>query len=242
MTTNVYDQSSGFITSDSRWSVERDFAIMYVDDTGFDKIEEARGKVFLFAGDSETIQLWKTFLRSGPLSSQGRPAIEGIAILIAEADSGRLVYHYGQDILLPDSEAPATSFAGSGARSAAQCWQANKCAKKAVETAKSFDLFSGGEVKSFELSTGKHNLNDQIDVKDLKAAFIKKGMVMFTANSPQQLVTVQEAAANDPRVAEIVTAIANGNVSLKAPCDAMYNQPTHADKKRLDAALDEIFA
>gem|GEM_PF-5510381 len=92
----------------------------------------------------------------------------------------------------------------------------------------------------FELSTGKHNLNDQIDVKDLKAAFIKKGMVMFTANS-QKPVTVQEAAANDARVAQIVTSIANGSVSLKAPCDAMYNQPTHADKKRLDAALDEIF-
>lgn len=240
MTTNVYDQRSGFITSDSRWSFEKDFAIMYVDDTGFDKIEEARGKVFLFAGDSEIIQLWKTFLRSGPLSSSGRPKIEGIAILIAEASTGRLVYHYGQDILLPDSENPMTSFAGSGARSAAQCWQANNCAKKAVESAKGFDLFSGGDVKFFELSTGKHNLNEQIDVKDLKAAFIKKGMVMFTANS-QQPVTVQEAAANDPRVAKIVDAIAQGSVSLKAPCDAMYNQPTHADKKRLDAALDEIF-
>ncbi|MFL1528014.1 hypothetical protein [Pseudomonas sp. O230] len=241
MTTNVYDRTTGFITSDSRWSVEKDFAFMYVDDTGFDKIEEARGKVFLFAGDSEIIQLWKTFLRSGPLSSEGRPKIEGIAILIADSATGKLVYHYGQDILLPDSEDPDTSFAGSGARSAAQCWQANNCAKKAVETAKSFDVASGGEVKSFELSTGLHNLNDQIDVKELKAAFLKKGMVMFTANS-QQPVTVQEAAANDPRVAQIVQAIAQGSVSLKAPCDAMYNQPTHADKKRLDAALDAIFA
>lgn len=239
MTTNVYDNAGGLLTSDSRWSIQADFGIMYVDDTGFDKIEEAAGNAFLFAGDSQVIQQWKDFLRSAPLSAAGRPGITGIAILITDLTQGSLVYHYGQDIILPSYDNPLQSFAGSGAMYAAPCWQVNGCARLAVNSAKANDRFSGGEVKFFELATRENNLSNDIGVSELGNALLGKGMVMYNANS--NTVPVQEAMKQDPRVAELCKKIANGQRSLSAPCDAMFNRPTQQDELRLNAALDRIF-
>lgn len=239
MTTNVYDRESGFLTSDSRWSFRTGFGVLYVDDTGFDKIEEARGNAFLFAGDSHVIQLWKDWLRADPISAAGRPTQEGIAVLIAQTATRALIYHYGQDIMWEANGDWTQSFAGSGAMYAAPCWTQNKCAHRAVDSAKTHDQFSGGEVKFFELSSGSHNLKNDIEVTALGKAFLGKGMVMYKANSNP--IPVQEALKTDPRVAQICDEIASGQRSLSAPCDAMYNKPTKQDDLRLNAALDRIF-
>lgn len=237
MTTTVFDGAKGFLTSDSRWSKDTDYAVLYVDDTGFDKIETAEGLVFLFAGNSMVIQQWKTYLRASLVGA--RPTQAGIALLIAEIATGNLLHLYQQDILLPDSTNPVTSFAGSGARHAVRCWETNSCAKKAVDTAKTADIYSGGEIKFFELATGQHNLTNSSDLAGMGRAFLERGKVMYTSNDKP--ISVQEAAANDPRVAELCKEIAKGKIPLNAPCDAMYNQPTADDDRRLDDVLSKFF-
>jgi hypothetical protein len=245
MTTTVYDKTNKLLTSDSRWSYDRDFGVLYVDDIGFDKIEAAPGMhgigyVFLFAGNSGVIQQWKTFIRSNPAPGSASPSCDGIALLVVVVSTGEIVFEYGQDIRLPDSIQPTISFAGSGSIHAALCWESNQCARKAVDSAKSLDTFSGGEIKYFELLSGQHNLNAQIDLSDMSKAFIEKGMVMFKPNS-QTPVPVKEAAANDARVKDLCDKIASGQITLNAPCDAMFNRPTPEDEHRLKDAMARVF-
>ncbi|MNF77477.1 hypothetical protein D3C84_596250 [compost metagenome] len=164
MTTTVYDKTKKLLTSDSRWSYNEDFGVLYVDDIGFDKIEKAIGQhaegyVFLFAGNSGVIQLWKTFIRSSPKPGAPIPTCHGIAILAVHAETGEVVLDYGPGIRLPNAAQPTIRFAGTGSVHAAQCWHSNGCARKAVDSAKDLDPFSGGEVKFFELASGNHNLH-----------------------------------------------------------------------------------
>lgn len=242
MTTNVYDGSMMLLSSDSRWSVKHssgDF-IIFVDDFGFDKIEIAGDHAFVFAGCASTIQDWKTFLASNPTGSNGHPSIDQIALLIADVVTGQVVAHVGQDIQIPNADASVTSFAGTGSSHAADCWMQNGCAKTAVKTAKGFDLFSGGEVRFLELNTRNHNLKNDRSFAELRDSFQTQGMVMYIANSHKQ-VPVNEARMNDVRVGEQCDAIARGEISPTAPCDAMYHRATVAEKQQVAAALDRIF-
>lgn len=242
LTTNVYDGLKRLLSSDSRWSSKHpsgDF-IIYVDDVGFDKIEMASGHAFLFAGFASTISEWKAFLKSNPSGKNGHPPIDGIALLITNMTTGEIVNHVGQDIQISNADATVTSFAGSGSGHAADCWTINGCAKTAVETAKNFDLFSGGCVRYLELNTLDHNLLNTTNYDELTKSFTTQGMVMYTANSQKQ-TPVHEAALTDPRVGELCNDIARGQISPSAPCDAMYHRATDEEKARLGATLDKIF-
>ncbi|MBI6925732.1 hypothetical protein Q9323_03345 [Pseudomonas fulva] len=242
MTTNVYDGTKRLLSSDSRWSSKHpsgDF-IIFVDDVGFDKIEVASGHAFLFAGYASTISDWKAFLKSKPSSSQGHPSLDGIALLITNVATGQIVDHVGQDIQIANADQSVTSFAGSGSSHAADCWTVNGCAKTAVESAKNFDLFSGGSVRYLELNTLDNNLLNITNYDELKKSFTAQGMVMYTANSHKQ-VPVNEAALTDVRVGELCNEIARGQISPSAPCDAMHHRATAAEKQRISATLDKIF-
>lgn len=242
MTTNVYDGIQGVAGTDSRWSVERDYAIFYVDDTGFEKIVVRDDAVFLFAGNSAVIQQWKDYL-AGPRYSHSvsEPPLEGIALLIVNAVTKEIIYGYGQDITLNDQNAKAVaSFAGSGGRRAAQCWMTNFCTKRAIDTAKQIDVFSGGETKFFELTSKTGNLIEDVGLKGLGEAFKERGMVMFLAQLDKPM-SIQEAQALDPRVAEFAQQVASGQTPLSAPCDAMYNTPSEKDKTELRKVLGSLF-
>lgn len=234
MTTTVFDGSVGLLTSDSRWSIDTDHAVYYVDDTGFDKIEAVNEFAFLFAGASNVINEWKVFLRGD--QSGDRPPLQGIALLIVEISSGKSVYSYQQDISLDERKA---SFAGSGARFAYLCWNSNSCARRAVSSAKNADVYSGGEVKFLELGTGDHNLNNCTDLTEMSKIFLEKGMVRYAPN--EEPIPVKDAAANDARVKELCNKIANGSLPLSAPCDGMYNLPSEDDERSLDHALELVF-
>lgn len=65
---------------------------------------------------------------------------------------------------------------------------------------------------------------------------------MRPSQNPQTApVTLREAATNDPEMKNALDAIAFGKAEIRAPCDAMFNQPTDADEKRIDAMLNRIF-
>lgn len=238
MTTNVYDKNSKIAGTDSRWSMTNSFAIFYVDDSAFEKIVTTENAVFVFAGDSAVIQVWKDFL-SGP-SELAEPPLDGIALLMVDGHDGGVIFSHGQDIQPEDEERHITaSFAGSGARHAAGCWFENKCVKRSISTAKMLDMYSGGETKYFDLTNRSGNLSNDVGLSGLNEAFKERGMVMYLAPSKEPM-SIHDAAAKDPRVMELVEKIANGSISLSAPCDAQFIKPSDEDKARLKTALNRV--
>jgi hypothetical protein len=238
MTTNVYDKGALKAGTDSRWSFNTDYAVFYVDDSGFEKIVDTEHAVFLFAGDSQVIQAWKEFLFDDSIKDD--PGLSGIAMLMVDKADGSVILEYGQDIQYPDATGEmVASFAGSGARHAAACWLRNNCTVKSVDTAKLMDPYSGGATKFFELATKTGNLTQDVGLKGLNVAFMERGMVMYLT-SGQNPVSIGEAAVNDDRVKNVMDQVAQGSVALSAPCDAQYMQPTAADKERLRSALGRI--
>lgn len=245
MTTTVYDKASGIVACDSRWSIPGGFGVLYVDEAPFQKIEVHKKNVFVFAGRAIVIDQWKKFLRAAEKGLQTPvPTLDGIAMLIAESETGNLVDSHQQDIFLPDQVAPHTVFAGTGSTHAARCWTANKCAMRAVESAMSYDINSGGTVRFMELFTGNDNLIDCQGIESLDQAFLEKGMVMFTRNDQDKSpIPFKQAATLDPQVAELYGRAANGSLrqDVQAPCDAVFNKALPEDEKRISDTLRKIF-
>ncbi|OBY48670.1 hypothetical protein [Pseudomonas sp. AU12215] len=239
MTTNVYDKNTLKAGTDSRWSMTKEFAFFFVDNSGFEKIVATENAIFVFAGDSLVIQQWKDFLFSEHTALE-QPNLDGIAMLMVDKTTGDVIFSHGQDIQPADEESRVVaSFAGSGARHAAGCWMQNRDVVRSINTAKLFDLYSGGDTKYFELQANNGNLTEDVGLAGLNRAFMERGMVMYLANG-QAPMSIRDAAAQDDRVKELVDGIAKGSLSLSAPCDAQFIKPTQEDKDRLKAALDLV--
>lgn len=245
MTTTVYDQKSGYVACDSRWSILGDFGVLYVDDAPFQKIEVVNGVVFVFAGRAPVIDAWKKYLRSlAKGETSEAPTLEGVALLAAKLGGGELLDHYQQDILLPSPVEPTTSFAGTGASHAARCWVSNQCAKRAVQSAMLYDLYSGGEVRHVELMSGNSNLITCEGIESLDQAFLEQGMVMLTRNDQAKgPMPFKVAAELDSELKELYGKVANGSMraEIQAPCDAVFNKPLPEDKARISETLKGIF-
>lgn len=249
MTTNVFDINSGLMTSDSRWSIrspDQSFIIV-LDNSGFDKLQyfDANnvGYSVMFAGNAQLICQWKQWLKNGALDPQPPFVINGqtFTICIAENKSKNIDFVRGIDI-----QTDSAVFAGSGALSAYGCWAINSCAVKAVETAKTHDRCSGGDVRYINMSSLDNNINLALGSEILMDSFLEKGMVMYTnpLSTPQQTngVPLKEAAANDGEVKKIMDDIANGSAIANAPCDAMYTPWSEEEKSKLNSAIAKIFA
>lgn len=241
MTTNVYDLAAGLIASDSRWSYRitdgfnATTAVVYSDDTGFEKIEDDGIYAFVFAGNSKLIDDWKQWIRSPQKTVLPHPGvIDDFAICMIDLATKAVRFEHGQKI--GDSD---YRFAGTGAFPAYTCWSKNKDAKLAVTSAQSDDVFSGGDVKFFEVNDHTHNLNKGGLFSAINSAILNKGMVMYL--SAAKPVTIQEAASNDPRIKELVNKIAGGNVSAEAPSGLDKIVWTQGDIKRLDDALADCY-
>lgn len=237
MTTNVLDVNSGVLASDSRWSIETPSFLAFVDDTGFDKIAIYRHLGFMFAGSSRLIQGWKDWIVASPSSGDVLPDVESegeaIALSITDLERRIVMFEHGQDI-----QHPVARFAGTGARHAFMCWSANNCAKTAVESAKIMDCYSGGEVKFLHCVSLQHNLSDCASFKTVGTKFLEKGMIMYKAHAAG-VIPFKDAAANDPAVERLRQEIASGKAVASAPCDAMYNSWTAAEKSRLGRVLNQ---
>jgi hypothetical protein len=240
MTTNVYDYAAKQLASDSRWSFSlKDggflYAVVYVDNTGFEKIEYQPDYSYLFAGRSDLIDEWKKWARSpNKILIPRPPVIDDFALCIIHSETGEIKFEHGQKIVGSDHR-----FAGTGAHPAYYCWLKNKCSQKAVESASSVDIFSGGEVKYLSLEQKQHNLNQITSHESINEITLRKGMVMSLPVT--QPVPLHEAAEKDPRVKDFTTKIANGEVSAEAPSGRDKIVWTDSDVKRLDDALSECF-
>lgn len=225
MTTNVFDGDACELASDSRWSIKLPHAIVYVDDTGFDKLIIAQGAASMFAGNSEVIGEWKKWI-ADPQREDVPPDPDDMTVCVVDVETGKIVVELGQ------AQAEGGSrFAGSGGQWALPCWLQNRNARKAVETAKLADICSGGAVKFLEAKTGAHNLSLIDDVAHLRQELQKRGMVMYLSNL-NQAVPLSEAS-NDAAVQEAVEKIAAGQAVLTAPCPSINRQWTSEEKQDL---------
>lgn len=229
MTTNVFDVQKKILASDSRWSIGTDFAIIYVDDTDFDKVAIGDDLSFTFAGNAQKIGEWKSWLASPNRVMLPFPHPNGISICAVEMQSFKMVFKRGQQ------EIDDAFFAGTGTEPASGCWKSNKDAKRAVETAKLIDRYSGGDVKFFDMPSNDHNLSAQKSYEFSIQQLQERGVVMY---HQQQSVSIKEASANDPRVAELSRKIMSGEVSLNAPCPSVH---THWDDSEI-ADLNKVLA
>lgn len=244
MTTNVYDKNAGLLTSDSRWSfklisdgaVKSTIALLYVDDTDFDKIEPQPDYSYIFAGPSDLISRWKTWINSPTRNVEQHPGFANdFALCIIETATGEVMDEHGQRI--KDNH---YRFAGTGATAAHSCWMSNKCAKRAVDSAKVRDYFSGGTVKYLRLSDQDHNLNVSGKIESINKRTLQKGMVMYISGN-QGAIPIDQASANDPRIKELADKIAKGDVSAEAPCGLDTVVWTESDVQRLDSTLKRLY-
>lgn len=244
MTTTVYDAKDGIVACDSRWSIPGDFGVLYVDEAPFYKLGVYGRYAFVFAGRAPVIASWKQYLS---LAEQGvlvqTPTLEGIAVLVAEMETGLLVDSYQQDIMWPSPDKPIGVFAGTGSTHAASCWIANKRAVQAVETAKNFDICTGGQTRFIELFNRVGHSAPCQGVSSLAGAFLERGMVMMTGNSPyKDPISFKEAAQLDPAIAELYKSAAEGSISdrVQAPCDAIYNSAPAVERERFASSIQRL--
>lgn len=235
MTTNVLDLRNDTASTDSRWSISIDDKIIFVDDSGFDKILEKNRFLLVFAGNSVLIQQFKDWAKSdGEIARPTDEEIDGeVAITITDMDSGLVVFEATQKHPLEDAR-----FAGTGATYAMMCWNANQCAKTAVSTAIQFDAYSGGEVKYYHFS-GDNNISPDGRSDDIVMAILERGAVMYKHNG-MRTTPISEAAKVDPTVKAVIDRISSGTLQPCAPFPEMNIPWTPDDHRRLGRALDMV--
>ncbi len=243
MTTNVFCKKTNTLASDSRWSVKvtdkvagtevgSTYAIVYVDDTGYDKICYDEDTGYIFAGTGPVIEKWKIWALSPNQALLTRPEVAlGFSVCMTDLESSDIFYEHGQQVR--DAEC---RMAGTGAKPAYDCWAQHGNAKKAVESAVGKDFFSGGQVKFLSGTDKSHNLSFSTDFSLTSSQLLKKGMVMYPVTS-QISVPLNQAAISDPRIASLVDQIQKNQISAEAPSGFDPVVWTPSDEARLDEAL-----
>lgn len=216
----------------------------YLDDSGYEKLISTSTHVFMFAGDAVVIEQWKCAIKqatSGGLApTWDRLPVNGMAISIAAHPSGVVIFEIGHDIT--DQH---VSFAGTGSYAAATCWIKNKNAVKAVETAKSTDTFTGGEVRYFNTYTGDNNLVVDIDLGSLVRKFTGEATMKYdsTTQAPHfgEALGGGAIAANDEaKIQAMLDSFAAGH-GPTAPCDAVFKVWAPEKREQLVTAMQNIF-
>ncbi len=238
MTTNVFCRKSNVLASDSRWSYKiiDEFAIpsaravAYVDDTGFDKIAFDEDTGFLFAGPGDVIERWRQWVEAKSPVMKRPDVAPNFAVCMTDLDSVEILFEHGQKV---QDEHCRT--AGTGAKPAYDCWVVNADAQRAVTSAIGRDLLSGGSVKFLNGTDRTHNVNPTVDFASVATAFLAKGMVMYPATP--KAVPLEQAAKEDPRIAQLVAQVKGNQLSAEAPSGYDPVVWTPADEARLDEAL-----
>ncbi|MEM5276693.1 hypothetical protein VSR17_16835 [Cupriavidus taiwanensis] len=242
MTTNVFDGAAGVIATDSRWSWKFGNYVVYLDDTGFDKIQVLEDLVIMYAGDGRMVEAWRNYLGASPRELAKQPAeTKEVSVCMIDAKTGHFVKSAGGVYRLFET----SRFGGSGGSYACSCWMQNRDAMRAVDTAKRVDPFSGGDVKFVDVRGKKSNLSVVHPTKPVTIAMVneavhKRGLVMSINNNSTILgtpVPFQVAAANDRGLEEFGEQIATGGLAPSAPFDGMEREWTAIEKQELNEAL-----
>lgn len=265
MTTNVRDKASQTLATDSRWTFtfthNGEQKRVYVDDAPYHKLlkVDATGMsmslVFMFAGDASVIDGWKESIRCARKGVVFTPfeqlPVDGMNVAVASSSASDLLYQFGHEISVEDQ----ANFAGSGSYAAAESWRSDRCAVKAIESAKQTDAFTGGQVRFINLATGENNLvDDQVDLAELtnwfRSTVARQGELTMDAIQTVIAKTVRPANEKTMDVPDAVStqtllesfdqAVANG-AAPKAPCDAQFRPWPANERARFVELMGNLF-
>ncbi|EOU9520308.1 hypothetical protein ACOJCI_000674 [Cronobacter turicensis] len=231
MTTTAYDCDKNIVASDTRWSAKLNLIdgqyILYVDDTGFNKIVHRLGGAIFCAGDGVTIEQLKKWWLAEPFDPENLPDLQHdnefkVSVMVVSSEGERL-FDAGPKQALVDPENNNhlhAVFSGSGSPFAGHTFMQCGCVKTAVTIAETFDPFSGGEVKFCNISTGEGNLHDEtMDYSSIMKSMSERGILMkytgfYAANSENiQSIPLSE----HPQFKEISAELKAGNIRAYAP-------------------------
>lgn len=238
MTTNVCDVSVGMLTSDSRWSRETGEWIIYVDDTGYDKIVFDAKLAFLFAGDMVNIDAWKQWVVNGRTGPMPLSYLQRMSVIQVDINTGKVIFQSHQFLNSSFGVSVKALYAGTGAPSAKKCWDTNKCAATAVESAKLDDMLSGGTVVYLNRKTKGTNVTNGKSASDVIQQAKEKGMIMHKT-SGQAPVPVKVAAndVSNPAAQAVANLVLSGGVSFSAPFPEIDAPWSEEKVKEFEAAL-----
>lgn len=238
MTTNVLDGRNRRVSSDSRWSIQLPNELVFVDNTGFDKIAERTRAVMICAGDAKLIDQWKVWFvqptPSNEVPPTDRAELDGsfheIYVTIIVKPTYEVLFSSGDYIKYLEDAA----FAGSGRGFARDCYAVNGCSIKCVETASSHDPKTGGETKYVDFTSGTSNLHQQIvTFQELEASFLQKGMVM-------NMATKEIRSINGTGSSELAEAITKEKVNISAPTGHPPRTWTLQEKLDVSSAMRRV--
>jgi len=242
MTTNVFDGAVSVVATDSRWSWVVGDKLVYLDDTGFDKIQVLPDLVVMYAGRGDLVQAWRNYFAAVPRTLASQPAeTKEVCVCIIDAATGQFVKSAGGVYTVFET----SRFGGSGGAFACGCWMDNRDALRAVETAKHSDQSSGGEVRFVDIKGNGGNVKplhptNVLTIDMVNAALHKRGQVMPIAKENKILnssVPFKMAAANDRELEVFGEKVANGELPPHAPFYGMEREWTPIEKEELNDAL-----
>lgn len=248
MTTNAIDRAKLIVTSDSRWSIPlpndvNPTHVLFVDDTGFEKISTSDVATLVFAGDGVLISQWKEWFKQERPDWNAMPeterSIDGhlvdISICVV-TPAGRVLHDSGTCLMHGES----ARFSGSGSFFARNCYVQNSCIIKAIDTAgaENADPYTGGTTKYLELHSGCNNLTEtETTLQDAEQELAKRGKIMELATG---VVTSLKDALESQ--ADALQAFKAGGAHLSAPTGQQSRKWTPSEKSALRAALEEVYA
>jgi hypothetical protein len=209
----------------------------FIDDTGYDKITYFNKTGGVFAGDIELMDAWKEWFKAGANMHDELPVTEdeaGIAVCMVNLEQGSIDFK-GKDLEVDHDECYV---AGTGALPAFECWAVHYDARKAVETALTMDMYSGGKVKY--LNGNLENNLGSANKAAVKEKFLDEGSIMYIKSG--QIVPLKTAMENDSRVQSLVDKIAKGKIRAQARMGTRASVWTTEERKRLNDALAKVVA
>jgi len=241
MTTNVYDKLSGLLTSDARWSFEDADWLVYVDDTDYDKIAFDAVLGFLFAGSILNIDVWKCWVEGGRIGPAPMGNLDGTSIIIVNMANGDVEFTSDYMLASQANGALEALYAGSGGPFAKDCWTINRCAKTAVETAKTKDFYSGGQIKYVDRQSTDNNVSNNVAHTQVNDVCKQRGFIMDLKKQDAPMLV--KDAANDPSNAvaqSIAQKVMQGKAVMSAPFPGIRQPWTQEKKQELADVLDRF--
>lgn len=242
LTTNVRDEIAGELATDSRWSIDLRRhgkpLVIYQDDAEYQKLIEIKNSIFMFAGNSKFIDVWKGALCIAahfPKVVHWRELpTTGMSFCRVALDSG-VVEEFGKI-----SKVAGASFTGTGALYAKEAWLRDGNAQQAVRSAMARDPLTGGAVRYYNWKTGVKDLGLDKSFSNLQNGFRTKGIVMNTES--MHLVPVAQAAANDNSLHDVLNKISSGDLAASAPCGDEDFEWTDEEAERLALSMEKLFS
>lgn len=219
MTTNVLSllPQTKMLACDSRWSYETERFFYYIDHSGYDKIAYTDKMVAIFAGNASVIEQLKKWIKSNLIGKMPDPNDTSI---IAYNLVNQTYFARNHSFSYPSSEEPEALFSGSGSFDAIRSWKIHRSPIRSVQDACLTDLYTGGEVKFFDLISRQNNLQkEQLPISALFTLLSEEGFVIRkqTQSLIGEVAISMKEAVNDPEIVHDLHALKSGQASFNAP-------------------------